>query len=89
MEGVKKTKVLNPKTGEFVEGDLVEILDSHDMSHNLELTDGTILHSKLVVSRIVRIPDQYDQDGNPVYSIQHNNLISVIRSPDNLRKGTK
>ena len=86
MNEIKKIKVLNPVTSKIVEGDLVEIIQPHDMSHNIELSDGTILRSKFVVSRIVRLPDQYDVDGNPLYSIQHNNVISVINSPDNLKK---
>lgn len=86
MTELKKIKVLNPITGKMVEGDLVEIETPTDMSHDIELTDGTILRSKFVVSRIVRIPDQYDGDGNPLYSVQHNNIISVINSPDNLKK---
>ena len=81
-----KTKIVNPTTGKIIEGNIVEIKNPLDLSHNIELSDGTNLNFKLVVSRIVRAPDQYDNDGNPFYIIQSTNIVAVINSPDNLRK---
>ena len=81
-----KTKIVNPSTGKIIEGNIVEIKNPLDLSHNIELSDGTILNFNLVVSRIVRVPDQYDNDGNPFYIMQSSNVLAVINSPDNLRK---
>ena len=81
-----KTKIVNPSTGKIIEGNIVKIKSPLDLSHNIELSDGTILNFNLVVSRIVRVPDQYDNDGNPFYIMQSSNVLAVINSPDNLRK---
>ncbi len=81
----QKTKIVNPTTGKIVEGDLVDIIEPLDLSHNIKLSDGTILNMKLVISRVVRVPKQYDGDGNPSYVVQSSNIMAVINSPDNLR----
>lgn len=52
-----------------------------------QLMDGTSIKLKLVVSEIFRIPDEYDNERNPVYVVRSNNVL-VVRSPDNLKKKT-
>jgi hypothetical protein len=47
--------------------------------------DGSVIRVKLVVTEILRVDDQYDQDGNPAYLVRSTNVTSVS-APDDLRK---
>ena len=49
------------------------------------MDDGTVLKIKLVVTRVVRIDDLYDDQGDPVYVAQSTNVI-VASVPDKLKK---
>lgn len=57
---------------------------SEDFNEYL-LDDGTVLKIKLVVTRVVRIDDLYDDQGDPVYVAQSTNVI-VASVPDKLKK---
>ncbi len=50
-----------------------------------ELDDGAILRLKPVATSIVKILDQYDAAGNPVYVVQANNVMGVS-VPEELKK---
>ena len=49
-----------------------------------QLHDGSELRLRLVVSDILRIPNEYDADGNPVYVVKSKNFTTVT-SPDELK----
>lgn len=49
------------------------------------LEDGTYLKLKCVVSEILRIPEIYDQEGNPTYLVKSINVTNV-EATDNLKK---
>jgi hypothetical protein len=40
---------------------------------------------KLVTTKVLRIDNKYDNEGNPVYFVQSTNIVSV-NTPDNLKK---
>lgn len=46
--------------------------------------DGTRLRMKVIVTKLVRIEGQYDEDGNPVYLVKSGNMV-VASAPDHLR----
>jgi hypothetical protein len=50
-----------------------------------ELEDGSTLRMKTVVSDVVRIPDEYDNENNPIYVVKSTNMV-VANSPDHLKK---
>lgn len=50
-----------------------------------DLEDGTTVRMKTVVSEVVRVPEQFDNEGNPVYVVKSTNLL-VVKAPDNLKK---
>jgi len=50
-----------------------------------QLMDGTAIKMKLVVSEVFKVPDEYDDEGNPVYVVRSKNVL-VTRSPDNLKR---
>lgn len=47
--------------------------------------DGSVIRIKLVVTEILRIDGQYDQDGNPAYLIKSSN-VTAVSAPDELRR---
>lgn len=47
--------------------------------------DGTVVRLKVVVTEIVRVDDQYDPDGNPVYLVKSTN-VTAVSAPDELRR---
>jgi hypothetical protein len=47
--------------------------------------DGTVIKLKLVVTEILRLDDEYDAEGNPVYLVASAN-VPFVSSPDELRQ---
>lgn len=50
-----------------------------------QLSDGSEVRMRLLVSEMFLFPGEYDQEGNPVYLVKSTNMM-VVRSPDNLKK---
>lgn len=48
--------------------------------------DGTVIRLKPVVTQVLRIEGEFDQNGDPLYFLQSTNIMS-ISAPDELRKG--
>ena len=74
-----------PYGGREVDGNEVEFNVRKEDWNEYQCMDGTIIRMKLVVSDIVVLPDEYDNEGNPVYVVKSKNVLSV-RAPDNLKK---
>lgn len=51
-----------------------------------ELEDGTIIRAKVDIISVVRVKDQYDQVGNPIYVLNAAPVIGVVHTPTELRK---
>ncbi len=47
--------------------------------------DGTVIRIKLVVTEVLRIDGQYDEQGNPAYLIKSSN-VTAVSAPDDMRK---
>lgn len=73
--------------GKSVEALDVRFKNIKEEWNEYQLEDGSILRTKSVVSEILRIPEEYDREGNPVYMVKSANMI-VTRSPDDLKKKT-
>lgn len=50
-----------------------------------QLSDGTEIRMRLIVSDVFTLPGQYDQEGNPIYVIKSQNLV-FVKAPDHLKK---
>ena len=59
--------------------------DAFDYWNQYLLDDGTLLKIKLVATKILRLDNEFDQEGNPLYFVQSTNVLSV-NSPDPLKK---
>jgi len=64
----------------------VEVEESTERWSHLKLADGSSVRVKPVIATIIRVKDQYDQDGNPIYVIKGSMAFVVDESPKNLRK---
>jgi len=74
-----------PYKGREVDAIEVEFQTRKEDWNEYQLMDGSTIKMKLVVSDIFRVPDEWDNEGNPVYVVRSNNVL-VVRAPDNLKK---
>ncbi len=74
-----------PYKGKEVDATEVEFQTRKEDWNEYQLMDGSFVKIKLVVTDIFRVPDEYDDERNPVYVVRSKNVLAV-RSPDNLKK---
>lgn len=72
--------------GQKIKGLDIPIAEASERFNDYTLDDGTVLRAKLVVSSVVRVKDQWDADGHPVYTIQSHNVVRVVQSHPSLRQ---
>ena len=70
---------------ELVDAKPIDINQANEYLNHYFLEDGTVLKMKLVATKVFRIDDRYDAEGNPVYFVQSTNVLSV-NSPQGLKK---
>ena len=71
--------------GKEVDGEDISFSVNREDWNSYQLHDGTELRMRLIVSQVIRIPGEYDADGNPVYSIKSSNMAVTI-APDALKR---
>jgi hypothetical protein len=47
--------------------------------------DGTVIRIKVIATEVMRIEDEYDADGNPLYLVKSGNVVA-ISAPEDLRR---
>ncbi|MFH1692019.1 MAG: hypothetical protein ABIC68_05580 [Candidatus Omnitrophota bacterium] len=70
---------------ELVEATSINVNQANEYFNQYFLEDGTVLKIKLVATKVFRIDDRFDQEGNPIYFVQSTNVLSVD-SPSHLKK---
>lgn len=50
------------------------------------LEDGAIIRAKVNIISVIRVKDEYDAAGNPIYVINAAPVIGVVHTPTALRK---
>jgi hypothetical protein len=80
----RKKRVNLPGLGE-VDATVVGYRTSGENWNEYLADDGTVVRIKLVVTEIVRVDGQYDQDGNPVYLVKSAN-VTAVSAPEELRR---
>jgi hypothetical protein len=63
----------------------MDINQTNEYWNQYLLDDGTVIKMKLVATKVLRVDNKYDQEGNPLYIIQSTNVTSV-NALDNLKK---
>lgn len=81
----RKTKVQVPGVG-MVDAVEVAVEEATERWTDLKLADGTVIRIKTIVLGVIRVEGQYDPDGNPMYQIKANQIMTAT-APDHLKKG--
>jgi hypothetical protein len=81
---VDKIKVPMPGGGQS-DATSIDVNQSSEQWNTYLLDDGSTLRAKLIVTKVFRVDNNYDVEGNPVY-IFHSQNICAVQSPENLRK---
>ena len=66
-----------PYKGRDVDGDDVSFSIVKEDWNTYQLHDGTEIRVRLIVHQVVKIPDEVDEQGNPVYVVRSNNVLIV------------
>ena len=82
----KRIKADVPGVG-LVDAVEVPVSESTERWTEVKLEDGATLRLKPVVIGAVRLEGRYDPEGNPMYSLKVNQIMTITNVPDHLRKG--
>jgi hypothetical protein len=86
MPGPRKKKIrLGPGAPEM-EGAVVPFQTVVENFNEYLLSDGTVLNMKVVVTEIVRLDNAYDDQGQPVYFINSQNVTSISVPEELMRR---
>ena len=80
-----KIEKIQMPNGDFMDAERIEVSQASEHWNQYLLEDGAVLKLKSITTKVVRLKDQYDQTGNPIYIIQSNNVVDVD-CPEGLKK---
>ncbi len=72
------TKITVPAGGGTAQGVEVAVSESTERWSEFKLEDGTVLRAKMTLTSAIRVDNQYDPEGNPVYVIKGLPVMAVI-----------
>ncbi len=83
----RKVKIPFPTpTSPLKEGIEVGVKESTERWTDVTLEDGSVLRLKASVIGAVRIVDEFDPEGNPMYALKAGQVLVIASAPDRLRK---
>jgi hypothetical protein len=83
----RKKKVPHPDgSGRQVDGTPLTWQTGGEHWNEYLVDDGTVIRLKLVVTEVVRLDDEYDPEGNPIYMVGSTNILTVS-APEELKNG--
>ena len=71
--------------GKVFAAEPVPVEESTERWTIIQLEDGTTIRLKPVITDVVRVTGQYDNEGQPMYIVKSANIMSVV-APESLRK---
>lgn len=71
--------------GKEVDATVIEVNQESSYWNNYLLDDQSVLKLKVILTKVARIDNEYDQEGNPVYVVQATNIVRVD-CPESLKK---
>lgn len=80
----KKTVEYPP--GTQVEGTDVAITESIERFNELKLEDGTILRMRTNVVEVIRLDEQWNENGDPVYVVKSSTTVTAVEVPQEFKK---
>lgn len=85
----RKVKVPMPPDGKMTDGFEVPVVESTERWTEIKLEDGSVLRVKPSILSAIRIPDQWDPEGNPMYALKAANAMVVAEAPEHLKRPNK
>jgi hypothetical protein len=82
----RKVPVVLPD-GRKAQGIEIEVDTSNERWSEFKLTDGTVFRSKVNIVSVVRVENEFDLTGMPVYQINAGPAVAFIEIPEHLKKG--
>src|SRR5947199_179917 len=76
--------IFSPGTQSQVEAEQVDFEAKAEPWSSYELTDGTILKVRVILTGVLRIEGEYDQSGNPIYVVSSQNVVHA-NAPKKIR----
>ncbi len=74
----------------YQERDVVGVVVPFDVINDnwseFHLKDGTTIKMRPIVKSIVRLEDEYDQNGDPIYIVQSDPLVMLSNTSEHLRR---
>jgi hypothetical protein len=83
----RKTRVQLVPGGPVVDGVEVLVDESSEKWSEYKLEDGTTIRLKQVLMEVIRT-SQYDPEGNPLYTIKAQPILSILDVPEKLKRKT-
>ena len=83
----RKVKVPMPPTGALIDGYDVPVTESTERTTEVRLEDGSVLRLKPSVLAAIRIPGQYDPEGNPMYTLKTQVIMTIAEAREELKRG--
>jgi hypothetical protein len=77
-------KIISPVTQRQVEAEQVDFEAKAEPWSTYELTDGTTLKVRVILTGVLRIEGEYDQSGNPIYVVSSQTVIQA-NAPKKMR----
>lgn len=74
----RKVSVPSPVLGQAAEGYDIPILESTERWSEVKLEDGTVFRAKISIGQVVRLINERDPAGNPVYSVNGAPTIVMV-----------
>jgi hypothetical protein len=82
----RNVKVPMPPDGRIVDGVEVPVVESTERWTEVKLEDGSVLRVKPSIISAIRVPGQWDNDGNPMYALKATNQMMVAEAPEHLKR---
>ena len=86
MPGPRKKKIRLQQGGPEITGTVIPFQPTVESFNEYLLSDGTVLNMKLVVTEVLRIDDAWDDQGQPVYFINSQNVTSISVPEELMRR---
>lgn len=83
----RKVEIPAGPDGKTMDGFEVPIVESTERWTEIKLEDGAILRVKPSIISAIRIPGQWDQDGNPQYVLKATNAMMVAEADERYKRG--
>jgi hypothetical protein len=80
------TNVKVPFQGAMVDGVEMDFKTIREEWNEYQISDGSTIRVKLVMTNIVKLKDKHDQTGTPIYSVKSSNVLAVS-VPEKSNKG--